>query len=63
MERLKRMSQAALTGPRGKLVEKVERPIARRTPLSRDAVRSVVGAVFLLLSARHVYRALRAGLR
>jgi hypothetical protein len=63
VERLKRMSQTALTGPRGKLVEKVEAPIARRTPLSRHTIRSLIGAVFLFLSVLRVYRAIRAGLR
>jgi len=54
---------AAVYGPRGDLVKKVERPLARRTPLSRYSIRSLFGALFLFLSARRVVRALRAGLR
>ena len=54
---------AAVYGPRGDLVKKVERPLARRTPLSRHSIRSLFGALFLFLSARRVVRALRAGLR
>lgn len=57
------MTHAAVYGSRGKLAKKVEGPIAERTPLSRDAVRSLFGALFLFWSARRVYRALRAGLR
>jgi hypothetical protein len=63
MHRLKRMTQAAAYGTSGKLAEKLERPVAKRTPLSRDAVRSIVGGVFLLLSARRIVRALRAARR
>ena len=63
MNRLTRMAQAAVTGTKGKLAKKAERPLARRTPLSRDTILTVFGAVFLFLSARTVIRALRAGLR
>jgi hypothetical protein len=57
------MTHASVYGARGKLVERLERPLARRTPLSRDSIRAIVGAVFLFLSLRRVVRALRAGLR
>jgi hypothetical protein len=57
------MTHAAVYGLRGDLARKVERPLARRTPFSRESVRSVFGAVFLFWSARRVFRALRAGLR
>ena len=63
MERLKRMTHAAVYGPRGDLVKKVERPLAKRTPLSRDSIRSLFGAVFLFWSLRRVVRVLRAGVR
>jgi hypothetical protein len=63
MERLKRMTQAAHYGSRAKLAEKVERPIAKRTRLSLETLRSIVGAVFLFFSARRVFRALRAAAR
>lgn len=63
MERLKRMTHAAVYGSRGKLAKKVEGPIAKRTPLSTDSVRSLFGALFLFWSARRVIRAIRAGLR
>jgi hypothetical protein len=57
------MTHAAHYGTRGKLADKLERPVAKRTPFSRDTLRAVVGGIFLLLSARRVFRALRAGLR
>ena len=63
VNRLKRMTHAAVYGPRGDLAKKVERPLARRTPLSRESIRSLFGALFLFWSARRVVRALRAGLR
>jgi hypothetical protein len=63
VSRVKRMTQAAVYGPRGRLAEKVERPLSRRTPLSRESIRSLFGAVFLFWSLRRVVRALRAGLR
>jgi hypothetical protein len=63
MERLKRMTHAAVYGTRGDLAKKLERPLARRTPLSRDQIRSLVGGLFLFWSARRVFRALRAALR
>ena len=63
VNRLQRMTHAAVYGMRGDLAKKVERPLARRTPLSRDSVRSLFGALFLFWSARRVVRALRAGLR
>ena len=55
------MTHAAVYGVRGDLAKKVERPLARRTPLSRDSVRSLFGALFLFWSLRRVVRALRAG--
>jgi hypothetical protein len=56
------MTHAAVYGPRGGLAKKVERPLARRMPLSRDSIRSLFGALFLFWSLKRVVRALRAGL-
>lgn len=57
------MARGALSGWRGKLVDKMQRPIARRTPLTVERVRTLAGAVFLALAVRTVVRALRAGVR
>ena len=63
MERIKRATAAAVYGSRGKLVEKAEGPLARRTPFSAETIRSLFGALFLFWSGRRIVRALRAGLR
>ena len=63
MDTLKRMTGAAHYGMKAKVADKVERPLAKRLPLSLDTLRALVGGVFLLLSVRRVYRAVRAGLR
>mgnify|MGYP000212146456 FL=1 len=63
MNRLTRMARAAHYGSRARLAEPVERRVAKHTPLSREALRSLVGGLFLFWSARRVVRALRAGLR
>ena len=57
------MTHAAVYGQRGHLVKKVERPLAKRTPLSRESIRSLFGALFLFWSLKRIARALRAGLR
>jgi hypothetical protein len=57
------MTHAAVYGTRGTIAKKLERPLAKRTPLSRDQIRSLVGGLFLFWSARRVLRALRAALR
>ncbi len=63
MSFLKRLTDGAFYGSRAKLVEKVEGPVVRRTPLSRETFRQAFGALFLFWSSRRVYRALRAALR
>lgn len=60
---VKRATHAAVYGSRGKVVDRVQEPISRRTPLSADSVRSLFGALFLFWSVRRIVRALRAGLR
>ena len=63
LTRLKRMTHATVQGPRGRLAKTVEKPLARHTPFSRDAIRTAFGALFLFLSLKTVVRALRAGLQ
>ena len=63
MDRLKRMTEAAHYGTKAKVADRIERPLAKRLPLSLDTLRALVGGVFLLLSLRRVFRAVRAGLR
>ncbi|HZG36028.1 MAG TPA: hypothetical protein VEY87_09285 [Gaiellaceae bacterium] len=59
----KAMAQAAVSGPKGTAVEHAVPPASRRTPFSRDTLRTVAGALLLALSVRTVLRSLRAGLR
>ena len=59
---VKRMTHAAVYGPRAKLVDRLQEPIARRTPVSPDTVRSLFGALFLFWAVRRIVRAVRAAL-
>lgn len=63
MNRLEQTTHGAVRGVKGKLAKKIEAPLAKRTPLSRETIRSVFGALFLFLSVRHLVKSLRAGLR
>jgi hypothetical protein len=63
MHRFRNMTHAAVSGAKGAVAKKAERPLARRTPFSRDTIRTLFGAAFLVVSARTILRALRAGLR
>ena len=63
MNRLQKMAHAAVYGTKGSVVDRAKRPIARHTPFSPQAIRTVAGAVFLALSLRRVVRVVRAGLR
>jgi hypothetical protein len=62
MQRLKRMGEAAHYGSAAKIAERIERPVAKRTPFSLDTLRSLVGALLVFFAARRVVRAVRAGL-
>jgi hypothetical protein len=57
------MTHSAVSGTKGKLATKAERPLAQRTPFSQETIRTLFGALFLFLSARTIVRALRAGFR
>jgi hypothetical protein len=60
---LKKATHGAVTGTKGKLAKKAERPLARRTPFSADAIRTGFGALFLLLALRTLFESARAALR
>ena len=57
------MADAAVSGYRGWIVDRVKGPISRRTPLSADDVRALFGVLFRFWSVRRIVRAPRAGLR
>lgn len=48
------LGKAGLRGWRAKVGDAAAEPTARRTPLSADQVRAVIGAVFFLLSLVYV---------
>lgn len=50
---------AALKGWRSKVADVVATPVAKRSPLSEDQVRAVVGAAFFVLAAVYVVGAVR----
>ena len=52
MSKVKQTTHGAVRGVKGKVARKVEGPIAKRTPLSVDTIRSLFGALFLFLSIR-----------
>ncbi len=59
----KRMTHAAVSGWRGRIIDRVQEPIARRTPFSVDTVRAAFGGLFLFFAVRRIVRALRAAFR
>lgn len=48
------LGQQALASWRGAVADKVARPAAKRTPMSEDQVRAVLGAAFLAVSTFYV---------
>ena len=51
--------EAGLVGWRNRLAGKLEKPVSSRTPLTKQQVRAILGAVFFLKSAIYVVRSLR----
>lgn len=54
-----RLGATGLRGWRAKVGDAVAGPADRHTPLSKDQVRAIVGAVFLALSVAYVAQAAR----
>lgn len=48
------IGKTALAGWRVKVADRVADPLARRTPLSSDAVRAILGAIFFVMSVKYV---------
>jgi hypothetical protein len=55
----KTVGKAGLRGWRSSVANAAAGPVARRSPLSEDQVRAVIGAVFLVLSVLYVIGAVR----
>lgn len=53
------VGRAGLQGWREKVADGVAEPVAKRTPLSEDQVRALVGALFLVLTVSYVIQAVK----
>jgi hypothetical protein len=58
-----RLGQAGLMGWREKVGDTVAEPVAKRTPLSADQTRALVGGIFFVLSLVYVVRTLATAAR
>jgi hypothetical protein len=57
------LGQAGLKGWRAKVGDTVADPVAKRTPLSADQTRALVGGVFFLLAVVYVVRTIATATR
>jgi hypothetical protein len=55
--------EAGLVGWRERLAQKVEKPVAKRTPLTVKQVRAILGALFFVKSALYVGRSIRRAIK
>ncbi len=51
--------EAGLVGWRERLARKIEKPVSKRTPLTVQQVRALLGALFFVKSALYVGRSIR----
>lgn len=51
--------EAGLTGWRAKVADAIDKPLAKRTPLSVAQIRRILGAFFIVKSALYLGRAAR----
>jgi hypothetical protein len=57
------IGKTGLAGWREKVADGVADPLARRTPLSSDAVRAIVGVVFFVMSVKYVVSTITRAVR
>jgi hypothetical protein len=55
--------EAGLVGWRERLVQKIEKPVSKRTPLTVQQVRALLGALFFVKSSLYVGRSIRRALK
>jgi hypothetical protein len=55
--------EAGLVGWRERLARKIDKPVAKRTPLTVQHVRALLGALFFVKSALYVGRSIRRAIR
>jgi hypothetical protein len=62
MANLSGVGQAGLQGWREKVADGAAGPVSKKTPLSEDQVRTVIGAGFFALSVMYVVKTVKAAL-
>ena len=55
--------EAGLVGWRERVARKIEKPVSKRTRLSRKQVRAILGALFFVKSAVYVGRTIRRAVK
>ena len=50
--------EAGLVGWRGRVADKIEKPVTKRTPLDGKQLRAILGAFFFAMSVLYVARAI-----
>jgi hypothetical protein len=55
--------EAGLVGWRERLARKIDKPVAKRTPLTVQQVRAILGAIFFVKSALYVGRSVRRAIK
>ena len=55
--------EAGLIGWRERFAQKIEKPVSKRTPLTANQVRAIIGALFFLKSALYVARSIRRAIK
>ena len=55
--------EAGLVGWRGRLARRIEKPVSKRTPLTANQVRAILGALFFVKSALYVARSVRLAVK
>jgi hypothetical protein len=55
--------EAGLIGWRERVARKIDKPVAKRTPLTVQQVRALLGALFFVKSALYVGRSIRRAIR
>ncbi|HEY8192869.1 MAG TPA: hypothetical protein VIF36_02990 [Gaiellaceae bacterium] len=58
-----RTLEAGLVGWRERLAQKIDKPVAKRTPLTVQQVRALLGALFFVKSALYVGRSVRRAIK
>jgi hypothetical protein len=55
--------EAGLVGWRERLAQKIEKPVSKRTPLTNQQIRAILGALFFVKSALYIGRSIRRAVK